>query len=105
MLEYNVRGGDPETLTLLPLLSQDSDLAEVMVACTEHCLDGVDLKIEPKYAATVVAAAEGYPGSYHTGTEISLDDPEEGWPTQCCLDRKLLKLFRYLGISRGYYAD
>ena len=62
VLEYNVRGGDPETQTLLALLSEDTDLAKVMVACTEHWLDGVDLKIEPKFATTVVACAEGYPG-------------------------------------------
>ena len=72
VLEYNVRGGDPETQTLLPLLSDDTDLAKVMVACTEHWLDGVELKLESKYSATVVASAEGYPGSYAKNREIHL---------------------------------
>ena len=72
VLEYNVRGGDPEIQTLLPLLSQDTDLAKVMVACTEHWLDGVELKIEPKFAATIVACAEGYPGPYAKHRPISL---------------------------------
>ena len=72
VLEYNVRGGDPETQTLLPLLSEDTDLAKVMVACTEHWLDGVDLKIEPKFATTVVACAEGYPGPYAKHRPITL---------------------------------
>ncbi|KKZ68644.1 bifunctional purine biosynthetic protein Ade1 [[Emmonsia] crescens] len=75
VLEYNVRGGDPETQTLLPLLSDDTDLAEVMVACTDHWLDGVTIKIEPKFSATVIAVAEGYPGSYAKGQDISLDTP------------------------------
>ncbi|KMU90068.1 phosphoribosylformylglycinamidine cyclo-ligase [Coccidioides immitis H538.4] len=75
VLEYNVRGGDPETQTLLPLLSNDTDLAEVMVACTEHWLDGVTIKVEPKFAATVIAVAEGYPGSYAKGRDITLDTP------------------------------
>lgn len=74
VLEYNVRGGDPETQTLLPLLSDDTDLAEVMVACTEHWLDGVtNFKVEPKFATTVIAVAEGYPGSYAKGRPITLD--------------------------------
>ncbi|KAF7505801.1 hypothetical protein GJ744_000472 [Endocarpon pusillum] len=64
VIEYNVRFGDPEIQTLLPLLSKDTDLARVMLACTEHWLDGVELKVEPKFSATVVASAEGYPGSY-----------------------------------------
>lgn len=72
VLEYNVRGGDPETEALLPLLSDDTDLATVMVACTEHWLDGVDIKVEAKFAATVIAVAEGYPGSYAKGREITL---------------------------------
>lgn len=73
VLEYNVRGGDPETQTILPLLSDDTDLAEVMVACTEHWLDGVTIKVEPKFSTTVIAVAEGYPGSYAKGRPITLD--------------------------------
>ena len=72
VLEYNVRGGDPETQTLLPLLSQDTDLAKVMLACTEGWLDGVELKIEPKFATTVVACAEGYPETYAKNRQIHL---------------------------------
>lgn len=75
VLEYNVRFGDPETQTILPLLSPGTDLAEVMVACTEHWLDAIKLKIEPKFSATVIAAAGGYPGPYVRGDEIKLDQP------------------------------
>ncbi|RMZ78972.1 hypothetical protein DV737_g3633, partial [Chaetothyriales sp. CBS 132003] len=74
VLEYNVRGGDPETQTLLPLLSDDTDLAKVMVACTEGWLDGVRLKIEDKFAATVVASAEGYPANYAKNRPIQLHE-------------------------------
>ncbi|KAN0073531.1 Phosphoribosylglycinamide synthetase, ATP-grasp (A) domain containing protein [Elaphomyces granulatus] len=73
VLEYNVRGGDPETQTILPLLDDDTDLAEVMIACTEHWLDGVSIQIQPKFSATVIAVAGGYPGSYEKGHLISLD--------------------------------
>src|SRR5436190_6477342 len=46
-----------------------------MIACTEHWLDGVTIKTKPKFAATVVAAADGYPGSYAKGQDITLDPP------------------------------
>lgn len=78
VLEYNVRGGDPETQTLLPLLSEDTDLAQIMVACTEHWLDGVTVKVEEKYSTTVVAVAGGYPASYAKGKAITLDPTPAG---------------------------
>ncbi|KAK0612732.1 Bifunctional purine biosynthetic protein ADE1 [Lasiodiplodia hormozganensis] len=71
VLEYNVRFGDPETQSLLPLM--DSDLAELMLACTDSKLASFDLKVGEKSAATVVVAAGGYPGSYAKGTEMKLD--------------------------------
>ena len=45
VLEYNVRFGDPETQTLLPLMA--ADLADVMVACTDGRLDTVDVSNKP----------------------------------------------------------
>jgi phosphoribosylamine--glycine ligase / phosphoribosylformylglycinamidine cyclo-ligase len=77
VLEYNVRGGDPETQTLLPLLSDDTDLARVMLACTEHWLDGVELKVKAGFSTTVVACAEGYPGSYAKNRPITLHKTPE----------------------------
>lgn len=74
-LEYNVRFGDPETQTLLPLLSRDTDLAEIMVACTQHWLDSVSITCENKFSATVVVAAGGYPGAYAKGTPMVVQTP------------------------------
>ena len=71
VLEYNVRFGDPETQTLLPLLH--NDLAELIIACTEHWLDAVPIRVKPGYSATVVAAAKGYPGAFVRGQPINLD--------------------------------
>ncbi|KAF9968254.1 Bifunctional purine biosynthetic protein ade1 [Mortierella alpina] len=76
-LEYNVRFGDPETEVVLPLLSDDTDLAEIMLACTEGRLDSVRVGIKPGFAATVVVASGGYPGAYATGKEITLQKPAE----------------------------
>ena len=76
VLEYNVRFGDPETQTLLPLL--ETDLAEIMVACCEKWLDAVSIKVDPKKSsATVVVAANGYPSSYAKGAAITVKTPPE----------------------------
>ena len=74
VLEYNVRGGDPEIQTLLPLLGQDTDLAEIMVACTDGLLDAyhINLRIEQKFSATIVTTAEGYPGTYKKNTPMTI---------------------------------
>ncbi|CAG8537459.1 281_t:CDS:10 [Ambispora gerdemannii] len=72
VLEYNVRFGDPETEAVLPLLSDDTDLAEIMLACTEGRLDSVHISTKPGFAATVIIAAGGYPGKYSKGKEITI---------------------------------
>lgn len=76
-LEYNVRFGDPETQTLLPLMSEDTDLAKIMIACTTGSLDEYSLvfNVEKKFSATVVVAAGGYPGSYSKGTPMNVQTP------------------------------
>ena len=76
VLEYNVRFGDPETQSLMPLLR--SDLADIMLACTNRSLNKVTLEIEPKSAVTIVAAAAGYPQAYAKGTEIKIDETPTG---------------------------
>lgn len=74
VLEYNCRFGDPETQTVLPLLSADTDLAQVMLAAAEHRLDSTKLEVQSDmYATTVVLAAGGYPEKYDKGDEITID--------------------------------
>ncbi|KPV72133.1 uncharacterized protein RHOBADRAFT_30158 [Rhodotorula graminis WP1] len=73
VLEYNVRFGDPETQSLVALLSADTDLAELMLACVERRLDCVKFEMKKEAAVTVVLAAKGYPGSYPKGDEITFD--------------------------------
>jgi len=70
VLEYNVRFGDPETQSCLSLLK--SDLAELVLACTQGKLSECELEIENKFAATVVVASGGYPGSYAKGLPMIL---------------------------------
>lgn len=68
VLEFNVRLGDPETQVVLPLL--DADLLELAQACVEGRLDPAMVRSRPGAAATVVASARGYPGSYDKGLPI-----------------------------------
>ncbi|KAH6654381.1 phosphoribosylglycinamide synthetase [Truncatella angustata] len=80
VLEYNVRFGDPEVQTVLPLLSEDTDLAKIMVACVKGNLDATNLimNIEPKFSTTVVVAAGGYPEAYAKGDEMTVQQPPNG---------------------------
>jgi phosphoribosylamine--glycine ligase len=72
VLEFNCRFGDPETQVILPLL--DGDLAELAMACIDGRLREHKVAIAADRAALcVVVAAEGYPGSYHKGTQITGD--------------------------------
>lgn len=75
VLEYNVRFGDPETQSCLTLL--ESDLAELMVACCEGKLEGVEAQVREGSACTVVVAARGYPGGYKKGTKMDVKEAEE----------------------------
>ncbi len=68
ILEFNVRGGDPETQVLLPLI--DTPLVEICQAVREQRLGKLDIKLNAKHAVTVVMAAAGYPGSPESGALI-----------------------------------
>lgn len=72
VLEYNVRFGDPETQTVLPLL--ESDLLELLEATAAGRLAGVTPRWSAGAAACVVLAAPGYPGGYPTGLPLSLPE-------------------------------
>ncbi|MEZ4517772.1 MAG: phosphoribosylamine--glycine ligase [Chloroflexota bacterium] len=77
VLEFNCRFGDPETQAILPLL--DSDLAEIMWACTDGELSADLVQFQPGACATVVMAAPGYPGNYPKGLPITgLTEAESG---------------------------
>jgi phosphoribosylamine--glycine ligase len=69
IIEFNVRGGDPETQVLLPLL--DTPLIDLLQAVRERRLGKVDLKLKARHAVTVVMAAAGYPGTPEAGAEIT----------------------------------
>lgn len=69
VIEYNVRLGDPETEVVLPRLT--SDLAAHIQALAQGRLAGESFEEDPRYATTVMAVSEGYPGSYAKGKVIA----------------------------------
>ena len=69
VLEFNVRFGDPETQVVLPRL--ESDLVEVMLACSAGRLNEVELSWSESWAVSVVLTSAGYPGSYEKGKVIT----------------------------------
>ena len=70
VIEFNCRFGDPETQVLLPLLS--TPLLDLLIACVEQRLaEQPPIQWRSGVAATVVAAAPGYPGSYPKGSTIT----------------------------------
>jgi phosphoribosylamine--glycine ligase len=68
ILEFNVRGGDPETQVLLPLL--DTPLLELLQAVRERRLGKLKVNFNANHAVTIVLAAAGYPGEPETGAPI-----------------------------------
>ena len=69
LIEYNCRFGDPECQVMLMRL--ESDLAELLLACAEGRLAGIE---RPHFsgdtALSVVMAAEGYPATPKKGGRI-----------------------------------
>jgi len=68
VLEFNCRFGDPETQVILPLM--ETDLVEVIEACLDGRLSQCEVRWKAGAAATIVAAAPGYPGAYPKGAPI-----------------------------------
>ncbi len=69
VLEFNVRFGDPECQALLPRLK--ADLVELIMASLQGKLNQVSLQWDPRAAACVVLASQGYPGKIDIGRTIT----------------------------------
>jgi phosphoribosylamine--glycine ligase len=74
LLEYNVRFGDPETQSLLPLL--ETNLGELCMGTAKGALCFLRPRFSDRTACGVVVAAPGYPGKYPKGLPVEL--PVEG---------------------------
>jgi len=91
VLEFNCRFGDPETQAILPLL--ETPLEELLLACTQQRLEQLPaLAWKPEVAVSVVAAAEGYPGTFQKGHPITgIDQAQALGATVFCAGTHLKK--------------
>jgi phosphoribosylamine--glycine ligase len=76
LVEYNVRFGDPECQVLMMRLGAQA--LDLLHACAEGRISGIQPNWADDHAMTVVLAAKGYPGAYEKGSHINgLDDLPE----------------------------
>ncbi|AXC10970.1 Phosphoribosylamine--glycine ligase [Acidisarcina polymorpha] len=68
VLEYNTRFGDPETQAIL--VRMESDFVEGLESCVGERLSDTEFRWRGGASACVVAASEGYPGSFQAGRKI-----------------------------------
>jgi phosphoribosylamine--glycine ligase len=77
VLEFNVRLGDPEAQVVLARLR--ADLLDLFARASEGRLAGATVEWDPRAAACVVLAAEGYPGAVERGRPIDGLEGLRGW--------------------------
>ena len=69
LIEFNVRMGDPECQTILPLLN--SDLGKIIVACCKKELSTVEINWFDKKSLCIVLCSKGYPDNYKKNIKIN----------------------------------
>ena len=73
LLEYNVRLGDPETQSVLPLM--DFDFTAMCTAILNGTLKDFNMEWKPGYQVAPVVVSGGYPAEYKKGCEITFNEP------------------------------
>ncbi len=68
LIEYNVRMGDPECQTILPMLN--TDLLEIIESTVDEKLGDIEIKWLQKKSLCVVLCSNGYPDHYEKNIEI-----------------------------------
>ena len=68
LIEYNVRMGDPECQTILPLLK--TDFLEVIKLCCDGKLENLKIEWEDQKSLCVVVCSKGYPEKFQNNIKI-----------------------------------
>ena len=68
LIEYNVRMGDPECQTILPIL--ETDLLEIFIMVCKNKLSEIEIKWNNYKSLCIVLCSKGYPEKYNKNIEI-----------------------------------
>ena len=68
LIEYNVRMGDPECQTILPLLK--TDLIDVCNACCDENLESLNIEWKEEKSLCIVLCSKGYPEKFTNNVKI-----------------------------------
>ena len=68
LIEYNVRMGDPECQTILPLLK--TDLIDVCNACCDENLENLKIEWKEEKSLCIVLCSRGYPDKFTNNIKI-----------------------------------
>ncbi len=80
LIEYNVRMGDPECQTILPLLS--NDFIELIESCLNGNLKNINLNWKNKKSICVVLCTKGYPDKFEKNIIINNLEKLESYEDQ-----------------------
>ena len=68
LIEYNVRMGDPECQTILPLLN--TDLIDIFIACCDQNLENLNIEWREEKSLCIVLCSKGYPENFINNVKI-----------------------------------
>ena len=68
LIEYNVRRGDPECQTILPLLK--TDLIDIFNACCDQNLENLNIEWREEKSLCIVLCSKGYPENFINNVKI-----------------------------------
>ena len=68
LIEYNVRMGDPECQTILPLLK--TDLIDIFNACCDQNLENLNIEWREEKSLCIVLCSKGYPENFLNNVKI-----------------------------------
>lgn len=69
VIEFNCRFGDPETQSVLPLIS--SDFLQMLHSSAAGKMSAYELSVNGMHSCCIIAASGGYPDKFDKGFEIS----------------------------------